>query len=633
MSGWTPEYAQQVKAAFYEHLDQTWIKSKELGYVILGEHLLDGQTRVIETIFEGLGRDIHEFKILKSRQLGISTIVRALGLFWNGFFEITSALVFDTGPHLDEARMELIDMLEKFPESYKFPRKKRDNRYSLALNNGSRFGLLSAGVQKTKGGGGLGAGSAIVMAHRSELCGYGNAEALESFRHSLARQNPNRLFIDESTARGYNLWHEIWEEGKADPHCICIFIGWWSHDMQKIDRDDPEFVLYTDEPLSDEEKRKIREVKERYGHEITAEQLAWIRRELTPASNDNQDEAKDYSGDPLRLQNQPWTEEDAFQQTGSTFFAPESLTDQTNRWASSKYKAYMFACGFDFHDMRVYPTKSPKQFELKVWEEPVPDSCYIISADPAYGRSAKSDRSALQVLRCYSDGLDQVAEYAWQGINSQQLAWVIVALEAWYSADNSQIYRIVEINGPGDATWRELLSMKQKIATGYFTNQGFEGLQDIQRNVRNYFYTRADTLHSGSALHLKTTEMLKVSMMERLRDHIGTGMLHIRSHATIDEMRSITRDGDNIEAEGSKKDDRVTSLAFGVRMWDDRVRRMLMQGRRTREAEQAKRRRSLVDQVKLYNESQFQQFLALKQRGRNDLAMASMRGQRWGGRR
>ena len=121
--------------------------------------------------------------------------------------------------------------------------------------------------------------------------------------------------------------------------------------------------------------------------------------------------------------------------------------------------------------------------------------------------------------------------------------------------------------------------------------------------------------------------------MERLRDFTGTGVLRVRSHSTIDEMRSITRDGDTIGGEGHKKDDRVVSLALAVRMWDDRVRRMLMAGRRTREAEAAKRRMSIVDQVKLYQESQFQSFLAAKQRARQSAAIAAMGGARWGGRR
>ena len=76
-----------------------------------------------------------------------------------------------------------------------------------------------------------------------------------------------------------------------------------------------------------------------------------------------------------------------------------------------------------------------------------------MAADVAFGHSEYNDRSAVQVLRCFADGIDQVAEYAWPLIDSRQFAWVIASLEGWYAGDKSEVYRIIEINGPGEATW------------------------------------------------------------------------------------------------------------------------------------------------------------------------------------
>jgi hypothetical protein len=628
VAGWTPELADRHRQAFLRHLDYTFCKSKDYGYISLGKNLLNSQKMVIDTVFTGLGEDKHDFKFLKSRQLGISTITRAISLYWNGIFEMTSALLFDTTQHLDEARLELIDMLQKFPPEYEFPRKVRDNRYSLTLAGGSRINLMSAGVGKTKSSGGLGSGSGISMVHRSELCGYGDPEALENFRHTLSRLNPNRLFIDESTARGYGIWHDIWNEGKEDPDCVCVFIGWWAHQNQVIERDHPDFKTYTADPLTDDERNKIRLVKEQYNHEITAEQLAWIRKEMRGTDDD-----ENKSDDPTRIQNQPWTEAEAFQQTGATFFQSEILTEQTNKNANNKFTAYSFMPGFDFADMTVVATKHWRHGQLKVWEEPVEDSVYVVSCDPAYGHSDKSDRSAIQVLRCFSDGLDQVAEYAWPLINTQQLAWVVAAIEGWYAGQTSTVYRIVEINGPGEATWRELQQLKQKIATGYFGHQLTDrGLLSIQANVKNYFYTRSDSQHPGHVWQFKTQSQLKVAIMERLRDVTSSGLLRIRSMATLEEMRAIAREGDSIAAEGSGKDDRVVSLAMGVRCWEERARRNLMQIRRTREADIARRRVSMVDQIKLYNDNQLSTFLAGKSAARLAQQRAALRQRRWGGR-
>lgn len=622
MAGWGKERTTEVKEAFYEFLNHTQVKSKEKGWIILGQHLYDAQVRVIETIFDGLSRGVHDYKVLKSRQLGVSTIIRALMLFWAGIFEITGALVFHKSSALDDAKTELVDMLERMPDNYRFPRKARSNRFMLSLSNKSRIAMMSAGEKETKGSNSLGASFAISLAHRSELCSYGNQAGLEAMRHSMARTNPNRIFVDESTARGRNLWYDIWTVAKKDPDCICIFIGWWSHPAQQIERGTPAFEKYTRAPLSDEEKRKIKIVKERYDHDITVEQIAWIRKEMDLDADEDDPEKVDYSGDPIRKQEQPWYEEEAWQTVESAFFDPDKLNEQANKWANNKYSAYMFMAGFEFTDFNAIKAPNARSVQLKVWEEPVEDSIYVVAADPAYGINEKNDRSCVQVVRCFSDGVDQVAEYAWPLIDAQQLAWVMAALEGWYAGERSEVYRILEINGPGEATFRELQSLKRKIQFEYYGNQLKDrGLTNIQRNVRNYLYQRTDSMTQGSSMQFRTHHQLKVAIMERLRDFTNNGVLRVRSHETIQEMADITRDGDSIGAAGSDHDDRPLALALACRQWEEGPRRRLMAAKRTREAEIAKRRMTTVDMVKAFNQNQFGSFLV----GRDAIRQAQLR--------
>lgn len=631
MSGWTKERSDQVKQAFFEHLNQTYIKSKESSeWMILGEHLYDAQLRVINTIFDGLSEDVHSFKVLKSRQLGISTIIRALMLFWAGIFPLNAALVFHKTDALTEARAELLDMLDRMPERYRFPRKKSSNRFNLSLDNQSRIAMMAAGEKETKGSKSLGASFAISLAHRSELCSYGNASGLEAMRHSMARTNPNRLFVDESTARGRNLWFKIWNDAKEDPECRCIFVGWWSHPAQRLERGTDSFEKYVRFPLSDEEKQKIKMVRDLYGHEITVEQLAWIRKEMDQDAAEDDPEKVDFSGDPLRIQEQAWHEFEAWQLTASAFFDPAKLNDQANRYATNKFSAYMFMAGFEFTDFQAIKAPNMRSVQLKVWEEPVEDSIYVIGTDPAYGINENNDRSCVQVVRAYSDGLDQVAEYAWPLIDAAQLAWVIAALEAWYAGERSEVYRIIEINGPGEATYRELRSLKQKIQHAYFGNTLAErGLTNIQRNVRDYFYQRTDSLNPGQSLMFKTNSQTKIAIMERLRDFTNNGVLRVRSHALLEEMADITREGDSIGADGSDHDDRVLALALCARQWEEGPRRRLMAAKRTREFEVAKRRMSTIDMTRAYNENQFGNFLAGRD-ARRRAELIAMQGRRWG---
>jgi len=303
--------------------------------------------------------------------------------------------------------------------------------------------------------------------------------------------------------------------------------------------------------------------------------------------------------------------------TGSVFFTPEKLADQANKNVSKNFTTWYFAPGIEFTDMRVYKPPNNKSIELKIWEPPQQESVYVVAADPAFGSHEDNDRSSIQVLRCYADGCDQVAEYAWPLIGTRPFAWVIMALAGWYAKEQSDIYLIVELNGPGAAVWDEITSTRQHINAGYQPQEMEDkGLANIFWNVKNYVFSRPDSLNAGKALQWKTSGGAgpsgKVRLMERLRDFTDNGMLKIRSQDSLEEMRSVTRDGDTIAAQGKNKDDRVMGLALGVRCWEERVRRTLSVSQRTRERELAKLRLTPEDRYKMFTSYQFQQFLGDK---------------------
>lgn len=633
MAGWSRQKRLAFEAAFYTFLDNANVNSKDDGFICLGEHLYEGQKRLFTAIFDGLEADIHKFFILKSRQLGITTAIRALSIFYIGVHKgLKGALVFDTASNREEARAELITMIKDIPAKIKFPKIKgtgEGNREGVTLVNDSKILFKNAGVKKSKSSGTLGRSVGLSMAHLSELCSYDNDDGLESFEQSLSEENPDRLYIYESTARGFNSWHAMWGEARKDPHCCCIFLGWWSKDNQRIAQDHPDFNLYGTIVPSEKELAKIKLVKEQYGVEITPEQLAWIRRKMDPTSTRDGDADPSFEGSVTRIQEQPWTEDEAFQQTGAVFFAPEDLTEVSNKHVSPKYNAYMFGRGVEFFDFRVYKAANQRSTELKVWEEPDPDGVYVLGADPAFGENENNDRSSIQVLRCYADGVDQVAEYASAMTNTRQFAWVIASLLGWYGAAQAEIRYILELNGPGSAVFNELRSLRHQIDSGYHAARLEEqGLRDVFRNVKTYIYSRSDSMGAGFNYHFRTTMNLKVTILERLRDFVSNGKFHIRSMDLVDEMRSIAREGDSISSPGNMKDDRVLAAALATHCWDDRVCRDLMTKRRTREAESARKRLSIVDQVYLFQQNQLTDFFAQKRKNRQQLAIAAQR-QAW----
>lgn len=627
--GWSRQKREAFEAAFYDFLDHCFVNSRDLGHMCLGEHLYEGQRWCITQILDALEAGIHKIYILKSRQLGISTIIRALSVFYIGLHKgLGGALVFDTAPNRENARRELVTMIKDLPGKIKFPGIKgtgEGNREGITLINDSYIQFKSAGVKKSKSSGTLGRSVGLAFAHLSELCSYDNDEGLIAFEESLSDVNPDRLYIYESTARGYNRWRKIWKAARKDPaHCKCIFLGWWSKDSQRIERDDLDWNLYGDTPPTEDEAERIKLVRDLYGIEIDPEQLAWIRRKMDPAAQREGDADPDFSGDDdedddvdyktFKIQEQPWVEDDAFQQTGAIFFPSATLTKISNQYVEHKCKTAMYLAGLEFFQMRVVmPAPTTRNIDLKIWEEPDPDGWYVMGVDPAYGEDEDNDRSSIQVFRCFADGLDQVAEYASPLVSTSQLAWVIASLLGWYGASRAQIKYALELNGPGTAVFTELRALQRQIDSGYQAKEIAErGLQDVFRNVRTYLYSRPDALQGGLNYHIKTTALLKVTFMERLRDYVVNEQVRIRSHSLIDEMRSIGREGDTIKAPGSLKDDRVLAAAFAVHCWETGARRELITRRLTRDAVAAQKRLSLVDQVALFNQNTLAAFFKQK---------------------
>lgn len=621
MTGWSHEKRVRIENMFFRYLDHCAIDSKDLGHVCLGDVAYDGQIKLVHDIFDALEQDIHSIYVLKARQLGISTIVRALTVFLLGISPgLSGALVFDTAPNRENARQELVTMIRDLPARIKFPQVKgtgEGNRESIALTNNARMRFFSAGVKKSKSSGTLGRSVGLAFATLSELCSYDNEEGLAAFQESLSDINPDRLYIYESTARGYNSWYSMWRDAREDTtHCRCIFLGWWSKGSQMIPRDSPDFERYGTQPPTKLEAEKITQVYELYGHEITPEQLAWIRRKYDPNADVDGDAAEvEYIGSSTKVQEQPWTEAEAFQNTGAVFFVGDKLTEQSNYFVSPKYSSYIFTPGQEFSHMTVHKSPNEKSTELKVWEEPDPEGVYCFGVDPAFGENADNDRAAIEVFRCYADGIDQVAEFASPLPTPQQLAWILTTMMGWYgiAGPKTEVRYILELNGPGTAVFNEIKQVRFQIERGYWPQIVNEmGLKNVFSNVRTFIYARPDGMTSGNNYHFKTNVSTKVMVLEHLRDYVHNLVAKIRSYDLVEEMKSIARDGDSIAAPAGGKDDRVLATALVSYQWQSSMRRNLIIAGKTREAAIASKRQSIVDRVAKYNEHQLTRFFSEK---------------------
>ena len=550
---------------FYKFCSELKIETKEEGLKKMGT-LLGTQTYVMEEIQKGLDDDVHFFVILKGRQLGITTISLALDLYWQfthpGW---QGTLVADTEENRDMFRSTLAMYMEGLPKEYKIPLVAH-NRNQMVLKNRSRLFYQIAGNKSR-----LGQGKAITYLHGTETASWGNEEGLASLIASLAEKNPERLYMFESTAQGFNMFHDMYKTAKRAKTQRAIFCGWWRNEFYSVAGDSQIYKVYWDGKLKSEEKEWVKDIKKLYGVDINSRQMAWWRWKMHEGIKD----------ETLMYQEFPPTEDYAFVMTGTSFFSHTRCTEAAKQSKKRDCENYRYSFGQLFQDTEVL--KSTERLStLSVWEQPIDSAYYVIGADPAYGSSDWADRFCIQVFRCYADGLDQVAEFATSELNTYQFAWVIAHLAGAYK--NSTLN--LEVNGPGQAVINEIRNLK-RMAVSMGGPVG-HGLMDVLGSMQNYIWRRNDTLGGiSNSIGYLTTASTKERMLNYMKDYFEREMMGIYSMDLLEEMKGIVRDNGFLGAPGRGKDDRVIATALASVAFAEQIQPRLIASKITREVNKA----------------------------------------------
>lgn len=569
--------------SFYRFCSQLKIESKEKGLIRLDE-LLGTQTYVMDEIAKGLENGIHFFTILKGRQLGVTTISLALDLYWVFTHPgLGATLVTDTEENREMFRSTLGMYHEHLPRQFKIPLEQH-NRNQMVLKNRSRLFYQVAGLRAK---GSLGRGKAITYLHGTETSSWGDEEGLASLLASLAETNPDRLYMFESTARGFNLFHDMYVTAKKARTQHAIFCGWWRNQFYSADPESAVYKTYWDGRLTPEEKEWVRDIKKLYQIDINSRQMAWWRWKLTEGIKD----------DSLMYQEFPPTEDYAFVMTGTSFFSNSRCTDAMKAAKSTKPDYYRYVMGQMFQDTEVMRSQE-RLATLQIWEEPVDNGYYVIGADPAYGSSDWADRFCIQVFRCYADGIEQVAEFATSELTTYQFAWVIAHLGGAYK--NSILN--LEVNGPGQAVINELRNLKRQAAA-MGGKQG-ESLMNVMSHMQNYIWRKNDTIGGlSNSIGWVTTSASKERMLNYFKDYFERDMLKVKSLDLIDEMKTVVREDGSIAAAGRGKDDRVIAAALACAAYAEQLQPRLIAMHMTKErnrqqdeldAEERNRERTVV---------------------------------------
>lgn len=530
-------------------------------------HLWGSQRRFLDELGEGMDQGVRTFLVLKSRQLGISTICEIICVAWLAMHPgTTGALVVHNGGAKEQMRSSIQDIVASFPPSFfgkAFAIKKgRNNREFMEFTNGSRLNFIVAGEKDAeKETFGDGAGYSFVWF--TEVALYGSAKALASFEQTLSSTNPNRLYIYESRAAGFNHWKEMWNNAGRDYHTIRrIFIGWWSREDQIIPRTDRRFAIYGISAPNGEESTLITTVFHAYKHRITPEQLAWYRHRA--------------SDEKMTLQimhaQQPWDENQAFVAGGYSFFAQKTIAQDMHRIANNpaenQYHAYNYIFGNDFFATfteKLDARSLPEQRKLRLWREPVKGAKYAIGMDPAFGRNDQKDRHCISVWRCFADCMEQVAEYADNECITEHAAWVLCHLAGNFE---DCVINLELSGGPGHLVMQSLDHVRQLLVSEMYADLVRERkIGEFLNAARWFLYKRPDSMGAGYVWNTMTTGSTKLPMMESFRAAHRSGELIIRSDPLCREMLGVRQEGIKIEAPGANKDDRVIGAALANAAW------------------------------------------------------------------
>lgn len=176
------------------------------------------------------------FLILKSRQLGCSSLVQAIIGHKTFFYGNVNGLI---AADVQGQSAFLFDMLERTYDNLPWwmqPRKvehtkSEEIKFSTDSNVWVAWGKSKRGAKTATGAGSgeMGRGRSLHVAHLSEISTWDQPDQItDSLEPSLSK-SPNAFCAMESTPKGRNWWYDKWKQsvdGLGD--WVPIFVGWYT---------------------------------------------------------------------------------------------------------------------------------------------------------------------------------------------------------------------------------------------------------------------------------------------------------------------------------------------------------------------------------------------------------------------
>lgn len=520
------------------------------------------QMELIKMVAEDLamGRPIR-YIVLKARQMGMSTLIEAMGYWWTSTHRFTTTVII---AHEKEATKNLYEMFRRYYE-YSHPSFKPDRKYNtkqdLTFDVSDEVkktydaqNLPSPGLQSeiktmvaTEG---KGRSSTIKFLHGSECAFWDDSADVTSAAVQAVPMAPETFIFLESTANGIGgYFYDEWNAAKrGESQFRPVFFPWHSHNEYETPN-----IIDDDLGDLDAEEEALYKLFEHEGYDRASwpRKIYWRRLKK-----------KEFRTDPKKFyQEYPSTPEEAFLASGRPVFDVPMLQEM-ERVAVDAQKTHPYMCGdikkvvdpetgmerIKFIEIRRVGDNDPTP--LRVWWDVDRSRKYVIGVDVSEGIEveASSGKEADFSVITVFDVLARKVVARWRGYaDPDQLGEIVFNIGTYY---NTALVG-VEINNHGIATAAKLRNM-------FYRNLYMrETAEDEQFQVR--------TTKFGWQTNKKTKPIMISELQRSIRegDIIDLDIVFIR-----EAMSYIRKDNGAMEAQQGQHDDVVMSTAIALQMAD-----------------------------------------------------------------
>lgn len=501
--------------------------------------------------------------ILKARQMGLSTVIEAMGFWWTTTHRNIKTVII---AHETEAVDTLYDMFKRFFDNCRpefRPDRKYNNKKQLVFDvedkvkeeykqRGERSPGLASSIKTMVAKEGKGRSANIKFLHGSEVAFW---EAKADFISAALQAVPlaaNTFVFLESTANGVGgMFYKSWFNAKKHKSNFrAIFFAWHEHNAYELDAPKGGFSYY------DDEEAKLFELFEKKGYE----RWRWDRKIMW-----RREKKKEFLDDPKKFyQEYPSTDMEAFLASGRPKFDMDMLVKMwqyADDNPSHKYGQIVpnpDPVGRDryiFEEVAV-AMEGTDPTPLKFWEEPIKREPgirmeamkYAIGVDVSEGKLNKesekkeNDYSVIDVIRV--DNWKTVAR--WRGhIDPDLLGQQVYMLGRYY---NDALVG-VEVNNHGLTTVQSL------------RNKSYPNLYMRETNEENRFQERT------AVMGWRTDKKTKPVIVNNLGKAIREGAILDSDVVFLSECQTYIIDDQGFtNAQEGQFDDTVMAKAIALQM-------------------------------------------------------------------